>query len=218
MGAAEAGSAGPDYPLHGVAVDITLERVGAPFFSIKPNHHFLSRIEENPGHALAAVFNLPGSQNLNEGPRFKEVLGSHLVQNRGLFPVLHHQDCEAIAGDFDRIRMEAQLLDRHHIAEDPCRARRRQAEEHEGKRKTCQTTFAQDMHRSSFYKIAFMTPLFKPGSARICYEAKQNGCHLSFRLPAAKHVPSRDMLKPDARQKSRTPSSFAALCGKPGCG
>src|SRR5437899_12185761 len=79
--------------------------------------------------------------------------------------------------DFDRIRMEAQLLDRHHIAEDPCRARRRQAEEHEGKRKTCQTTFAQDMHRSSFYKIAFMTPLFKPGSARICYEAKQNGCH-----------------------------------------
>src|SRR2546427_6121057 len=77
MGAAEAGSVGPDCPLHGVAVDITLEGVGAPFFSIKPNHHFLSRIEEDPGHALPAVFNLPGSQNLNEGPRFKEVLGSH---------------------------------------------------------------------------------------------------------------------------------------------
>src|SRR6266571_5164673 len=47
----------------------------------------------------------------------------------------------------------------------------------EGKPKTCQTTFAQDMHRSSFYKIAFMTPLFKPGRPTACYEAKQNGCH-----------------------------------------
>jgi hypothetical protein len=87
---AEAGLARSDDPLHGVAVQIALERVGPPLLRVEPNHHFLARIEQDPGHALPAVFDLPGSQDLHESSRFEEAWGCDLVQNRGLFPVLYH--------------------------------------------------------------------------------------------------------------------------------